>query len=556
MTVFQSVDSDATLPAVAAGNAGSYGAEELLATIVFHPATARIGEHCALPLTDRPFTLGRLEPIFASGSGAGGLSLGDKYISRRALEFEWQDSSLVVRRLPDSSRCRLASQEVDEPIRLEPAQLRAGVPLLLAHSVVLLLRVAPAAGPEVDSGPGCELLGSSRYMRELRRQLGQVAASDLDLLVCGETGTGKELVARTVHRASRRSKGPLVAVNMAAIPSGLAAAALFGSRKGAYTGAERAAPGYFEQARGGTLFLDEVGDAPAEIQPQLLRALQQREIQQVGGPVRPVELRVISATDAAVDGAECGFNSALRHRLGACEIQLRPLRGHPEDIGELTWHFLQQAAREQGKEGMLPNVQSCPQAVAAWAELFYQFLVFRWPGNVRQLVNFANQVIVASEDRPVMPASVQRALRQTVAEPDSAGDKVAGMQAGATRSGVTRSGATRSGVTRSGVTRSGVTRSGATRSIHDIAEDEFDRVLEENLFEFAPAARQMRVSRQSIYRRIDDSPRHRRASQVPLPEVQAALAAAGGDVAAAALQLRVSASGLRARLRAAALEFS
>ena len=256
--------------------------------------------------------------------------------------------------------------------------------------------------------------------------------------------------------------------------------------------------------------------------------------------MRPVELRVISATDAAVDGADCGFNSALRHRLGACEIQLRPLRGHPEDIGELTRHVLHQAAREQGKEGMLPNVQSCPQAIASWAELFYQFLVFRWPGNVRQLVNFANQVIVASEDRPVLPASVQRALRETVAEPDSAGDKVAGMQAGAG----------------SGATRSGVTRSGATRSIHDIAEDEFDRVLEENLFEFAPAARQMRVSRQSIYRRIDDSPRHRRASQVPLQELRAALAAAGGDVAAAALQLRVSASGLRARLHAAALEFS
>jgi two-component system nitrogen regulation response regulator GlnG len=531
MTVFPSVESDTTLPAVAASNAGNYGAEELLATIVFHPDTARIGEQGALPLAGRPFTLGRLEPVFSSAAGTRGLSLGDKYISRRALECEWQDSSLVVRRLPDSSRCRLAAQEVDEPIKLEPVQLRAGVPLLLAHSVVLLLRMAPSARPEVDSDPACELLGSSRYMRELRRQLRQVAASDLDLLICGETGTGKELVANTVHRASRRSKGPLVAVNMAAIPGGLAAAALFGSRKGAYTGAERAGLGYFEQAQGGTLFLDEVGDAPVEIQPQLLRALQQREIQQVGGPVRPVELRVISATDAAVDGAGCGFSSALRHRLAACEIQLRPLRGHPEDIGELTWHFLQQAAQEQGKEGVLPNSQACPQTIAAWAELFYQFLVFRWPGNVRQLLNFANQVIVASEDRPVLPASVLRALREPVPEPSPGRDDVAAMQASETRSG-------------------------ATRSIHDIAAEEFDRVLEENLFEFAPAARQMRVSRQSIYRRIDNSPRHRRASQVPLPEVRAALAAADGDVAAAALQLRVSASGLRARLRAARLEFS
>ncbi len=129
----------------------------------------------------------------------------------------------------------------------------------------------------------------------------------------------------------------------------------------------------------------------------MLRALQQREIQAVGGAIRRVDVRVISATDAVLEGESCDFKAALRHRLGACEIVLPPLREHPEDIGELLLYFLRRSAAEIGRTALLPHAQSPATDIAAWAVLFFSFLCYRWPGNVRELANFAQQVVLASE---------------------------------------------------------------------------------------------------------------------------------------------------------------
>ena len=339
----ENTDSEMTLPSVVSSVTGTYRAESLVLTLLFHPQISRIGECAVVPKcpSKSPWVLGRRSPEFSrANTHSSGQDIADPHISRQALEFIYGSQELRIRRFPGSSRAQVAGEELEESIVLSSAQLRAGVALLLGHSIVLMLRLGPAPlEPDTEEVGGEVLLGASATMSALRGQIATVAASDADVLIRGETGTGKELVAGAIHRASSRAAAPLVSVNMAAIPTELAPAALFGSAKGAFTGAGAAVSGYFEQAEGGVLFLDEIGDAPREVQPQLLRALQQREIQPVGGAIKALDLRIISATDAELDEAALGFKSALRHRLGALELSLPALRDHPEDIGELLLHF-------------------------------------------------------------------------------------------------------------------------------------------------------------------------------------------------------------------------
>ncbi|HEY6131812.1 MAG TPA: sigma 54-interacting transcriptional regulator, partial [Halioglobus sp.] len=353
--------------------------------------------------------------------------------------------------------------------------------------------------------------GSSACMAGIREQVRRAADSDVDVLIRGETGTGKELVATAIHWASRRAAAPLVSVNMSAIPGDLAAAALFGSTRGAFTGADKNAAGYFEQANGGTLFLDEIGDTTTEVQPQLLRALQQREIQAVGGPIRRVDVRVISATDAALDDKNRDFKAALRYRLGACEILLPPLREHPEDIGELLLYFLQRCALDAGRAALLPDGRSPATDVAAWAVLFFALVSYRWPGNVRELANFAQQIVLASEQVPILNENLQAALAQ---------ERVPATSECPPR-----------------------------RRMQDVSEDVFDQAMAANDCEVLRVARQLGVSRAAVYRRIDESPHYRLASDIQPDELQCVLREYRGDCAVVARHLRVSVSSLRSQMR-------
>jgi two-component system nitrogen regulation response regulator GlnG len=510
------IDADLTLPSVVSSLPDKHRDQELTLTIIFHPDTSRIGQTAVVPRQtgSAPWILGRRSPAFSGGTVQVAEPLEDPHISRQALEFLPRGKQLVVRRFAASSRCRIAGSGLDDSVELEPEELRRGVPLMLGHTVVLLLRLARRGDPGAgESEFGGLLRGGSAYMAGLRKQIIQTGGSDLDVLIRGETGTGKELVAVAIHGASRRAGTPLVSVNMAAIPSELAAAALFGSAKGAFTGADRAGVGYFQQAQGGILFLDEIGDTSADVQPQLLRALQQREIQSVGGAIRQVDVRVISATDAALEDEACDFKAALRHRLGACEIQILPLREHPEDIGELLLYFLTLGATESQRSGILPQAHSSAPDIAAWAGLFYRFLCYSWPGNVRELANFAQQVVLASERQLTLVDSVETALERGAAAPQAVPDTA------------------------------------VRRRMQAVDEEEFERALQDNHFEAARAAKQLGVSRTAVYRRIEESPRHRLAKEVPRDELQRALAENKGDSTAAAMQLRVSVTSLRARLR-------
>jgi len=506
-------DPDLTIPSLIASLRGNYGARDLLLTVIFHPDTTRIGHQALVPRKPArtPWVLGRRSPDFMGQDVDALAPLGDPHVSRRALRIDVGDRRLTLARFEGSSRCRVGRTELFDEIDIAWEDLVAGVPLMLGHSVVLLLHLGCRGRAPVATTAGAgRLRGSSHCMGEIRAQLERVAASDLDVLVRGETGTGKELVAEAIHRASGRREGPLVRVNMAAIPRELAAAALFGSARGAFTGAAKATRGYFQQAEGGTLFLDEVGDTPAEVQPQLLRALQQREIQVVGGAVRKVDVRVVSATDAELESDHSSFKAALRHRLGACEIRLPALREHPQDIGELLMYLLAQSASKQGRTGLLPHVGTPAPDLAAWAMLFYTFLQYPWPGNVRQLGNFAQQVVLASERVPV----IDRGLRVTL--------DAAQMPAPVAP---------------------------VRRGLRDIDRETFDRAMADNGFEVLRVARQLGVSRAAVYRRIADSPHYRLANAIPARELRGALGRHGGDIAAVARDLRVSANTLRGRVR-------
>ncbi|MBF3060598.1 sigma-54-dependent Fis family transcriptional regulator, partial [Pseudomonas aeruginosa] len=222
-----------------------------------------------------------------------------------------------------------------------------------------------------------ELLGESLAVRDLRRLLAKLAPTDSPVLIRGESGTGKELVARTLHRQSRRVDKPFVAINCGAIPEHLIQSELFGHEKGAFTGAHQRKVGRIEAADGGTLFLDEIGDLPLELQANLLRFLQEQQIERVGGN-RPVEVdvRVLAAThvdlEAAIDAGT--FREDLYYRLNVLQVGTAPLRERSEDLPLLANHFSRLYSLETGRR---PRRFS-EDALAAMA-------MHAWPGNVREL---------------------------------------------------------------------------------------------------------------------------------------------------------------------------
>jgi formate hydrogenlyase transcriptional activator len=231
-----------------------------------------------------------------------------------------------------------------------------------------------------------ELIGSSPAFRALLRDVEMVAPVDSAVLIQGETGTGKEVVAQAIHEASPRRKHRFVALNRAAIPGALLESELFGYEKGAFTGAVVQTQGRFQSADRGTLFLDEIGDLPLELQPKLLRALQEKQIERLGGgPTVHIDVRVIAATnqDLKTLVQERRFRPDLYYRLNVFPITLPPLRERPEDVPLLVEHFVRKFAGQQGK-----RIESIPADVMIALERYH------WPGNVRELQNVIERGVI------------------------------------------------------------------------------------------------------------------------------------------------------------------
>src|SRR5947209_3997943 len=231
-----------------------------------------------------------------------------------------------------------------------------------------------------------EIVGSSEALRRVLAEVAKVAPTDSTVLILGETGTGKELIARAIHKRSSRSTRAFIRVNCAAIPASLIASELFGHEKGAFTGAVQRRLGRFEAADGGTIFLDEIGDLPAELQIALLRVLQEREIERVGSSHSiAVDVRVLAATNRHLEGAvEHGtFRQDLYYRLNVFPIQVPPLRERVDDIPMLVEYLIERYAKKAGKSIRTIKKQTL--------ELFQ---AYDWPGNVRELQNVIERAVV------------------------------------------------------------------------------------------------------------------------------------------------------------------
>jgi len=242
------------------------------------------------------------------------------------------------------------------------------------------LRAAVDAGRRME-----ELLGDSAPMRHVFELIEQVAPTDASVLITGESGTGKDLVARAIHARSARARGPFVAINCAAMPPALLESELFGHEKGAFTDAKQKRAGLFLQARGGSVFLDEISEMPAEMQPKLLRALQERKVRPVGGDGEVAfDARIISATNRDIESEVDAnrFRADLFYRINVVHVSVPPLRARPRDILTLAQHFLEQCARRYKK-----GVVGIDEVAAR------KLLDFDWPGNVRELENCIERAV-------------------------------------------------------------------------------------------------------------------------------------------------------------------
>jgi two-component system nitrogen regulation response regulator GlnG len=497
-------------------------------TVLYHPDLQRIGERVALPglASGREEFLSRREPSFSQPGQALVRPLGDPYLSRSPIRLVGDMSGAVV------LDCRETSTPIEVDGRpaagiheLPAAEVERGAVLLLAHRVVLLLsRLDPLPSAVL---PDFGLVGESLPVVRLRQEI--LRASDLavPVLLRGETGTGKELVARALHEAGPRRTRPFLAVNMGAVPATLAAAELFGAARGSFTGADRARPGYFYRAHGGTLFLDEIGETPAEVQPLLLRALETGEIQPVGGEPQRVDARLIAATDADLEAAAAAgrFRAPLLHRLAGYEVRLPPLRERRDDFGRLLLHFLRQELEAMGEAFRLAT----PPDGRPWlpAPLVARLAAFSWPGNVRQLRNAARRIAVAGrgagevaegpwiEDLFLDAAAAPGRPAPPRAEPPAEAEKAPRKE---------------------------------YRRPDEVGDEELLAVLRANRWLLKPAAAQLGISRTSLYSKIEKSPHIRKAADLSREEIEECSERFQGDLDAMVEALEVSKRGLQRRL--------
>jgi DNA-binding NtrC family response regulator len=271
------------------------------------------------------------------------------------------------------------------------------------HEEVKRLRQAAGSSAPIEA-----LLGQSAAMRRVNDLIARVATSDASVLVHGETGTGKELVARALHAASARRNGPFVAINCAAVPQTLIESELFGHARGAFTDAKAERTGLFAQASGGTLFLDEIGDLPLEMQPKLLRALQERKVRPVGANTEvTIDVRLVSATnrDLEYEVFQKRFREDLFYRVNVVAMDVPPLRERPADVLVLAQHFLRKFAEAAGKPTMTLSTSVSEKLVA-----------YGWPGNVRELENCMERAVAVGRFDQVTVEDLPQKIRSYRAE--------------------------------------------------------------------------------------------------------------------------------------------
>ena len=488
-------------------------------TIMLHPSIDRVGEIARLTNlgSGERVNVNRMEPVFHVPSGGTTESLATPFVSRKSLLVEaTRDGSvrLSVERGADFSIG--GTTTLENVLEVHQQELKAGVVLVVGNAVVLLLHFVQL---DVATEPTLGFIGESAEIRQLRANIRRVADLDVPVLLRGETGVGKELVASAIHECSQRREKQYVCVNMAAIASTVAASELFGHTKGAFTGADRAHLGYFQRAHGGTLFFDEIGDVAQEIQPMLLRAVEAGQVQAVGGD-RPqtVDVRIIAATDSNLEHAikQGDFRLPLLQRLAGYEVHVPPLRARRDDIGRLFVHFMREEMKRLGESWRLSNPE--PEE-RGWlrASLMARLALYKWPGNVRQLRNVTRQLAISNRGAPKfrLDATTERLLSDD-------GRQIQG--------------------------EFPVQEHKRPRASSAISDDTIIRTLRENRCNVSATATALDVSRTWLFTRMDRCDKIRKASDLGKEEIVRCRDECGGDLDEMVARLEVSKHGLKQRM--------
>jgi two-component system, NtrC family, nitrogen regulation response regulator GlnG len=490
--------------------------------ILAHPDARRVGEFAPLfdEDSDGAAEISRNAPDFRGLDGRTSGPLVSPRITRMPLSIELRRGKLKISH-GASTRVEINGEPLQGEMLLEADALQRGVVILFGKYVAFVLGYldlidAPRIAPF--------MVGDSSAMRTLRLEIQRIAAVDVPVLLRGETGVGKELVAAALHAGSARGGAPFVAVNVAGVPASLAASELFGHRRGAFSGAVEDHKGYFCLAHGGTLFLDEIGDVGPDVQTALLRAVESGVIQPLGGKTVKVDVRLIAATDSNLEAAisKREFREPLLRRF-SYEIWVPPLRTRRDDIGLLFLHFVGQTLGGAQAADRLrpPEDDREPWIPAAFVAALARH---QWPGNVRELSNVALRFVVENREHSV--ARISESLRGLL-RPRQAATPARGTPRPAPPLG------------------SPPRAAGAS----ELSDAEIVSAIQAAKFQRESAAKALGISKSYLYRRLARIPEIRALGDVPAAEVQAALDAAGGDCTAAAEQLRVSERALKILLK-------
>lgn len=473
---------------------------ELSLVILWHPDRAMMGRFARYPEgSGESLKVSRFSPGFYSFEESGSAYLSDVHISRSPITVDRLSSS-EFRITPAESQMTVHVNGVraNSPVNVQLNDQSCMIVLTLSNHIVLGLCKLPLVQM---AGQHNSLVGISQEINKCRNLINRFASTDLPVMLMGETGTGKELAASDIHANSDRSAGPLVTVNMAAIPQELAVTELFGSRKGAFTGSTQDRSGFFQKAENGTLFCDEIGDTPLLVQPILLRALESQTIQVLGhDKATPSNVRFIAATDRPVDvnTDDYKFSKPLYHRLSAAQIKMPPLRQRRVDIPILILHFLDQnEISERISHGDIDASQVT------------ELLMYSWPGNVRELKNAINAIMLGEKPNLIENGRSLTSGRQ------SSKDQY--------------------------------------RAPSSVANDELIKALNAADWLIKPAAESLSISRTSCYELIRKCPDIRPVEDIPLEELRQVVARHPGDLAAWSAVLKVPQEALRKHMRSSGL---
>lgn len=487
--------------------------------ILWHPNPGRVDEMALLFDRGRAQSakLGRDEPQFRTPHGAVTGSLATQYVSRAALTLRQGRDSSVELDGCERRQVLADGMPVDRSIRWSAAQLERGVVLQLGKQVLLWLGVMHVSPYDPPGIP--ELLGTSNILVRLRHEIRLASALEAPLLIYGQTGTGKQLVAQAVHRLGPGAAGPLETVNMAAIPGDTATTELFGHARGAFTGAVRAKKGYFGKADGGSLVLDGLCYIDRDVQPILLDALDEGFIQPTGGNRERVRVRVMATSDidVGVEASAGRFNAALVQRFGY-EIRVPPLRDHLEDVPGLFLHWLGEALGCSPEELSGPSLRLDAREIRA-------LLTYDWPGNVRELRRFAQRIALEQRTHPDGIAPSVRQLLHDMRSANAFQEPTPSAPAPTIE-----------------------TPEESWRSA-ELTDADIVAAMQRCDFRIMEAATELKVSRSYLTGRIPGIPGLRVSTQLQRAEIKAALEAAHGDVAAAARLLTVSARALQLQMK-------